>query len=430
MISRSHSNSSAWLARYLVQAMGLGVAAASLGAGACGGRVIVDGHPGGGGAGGVEETTGDASTATGDPIPLPIPVPVPPLPPPVGPTGFTCDFPTKESDQIYHVYACMKTPQGEGCPSKDSPLVLQDLGEQLNKQQCGGQAVSKIACGPDPKGLGCCYFATVGTLQCGGRPFIINGAARTAEIAARADWRAPLSPDLSGLDDADRAALAFAWARDALDEHASVASFARFTIELLAVGAPAELVLAAQQAMGQEIRHAELCFGLASAYAGAALGPSALPTPGALDNRTTLAEVAAAVVREGCVGETLAAFGALAARDAAVDPAVRASLEEITHDEIEHAGLAWRFVAWALADGDAAVIHAVESAFAAALAAPIEIRDDGRSSPRGSRVKAHGLLSVDERRAALSEAMRDVVRPCARTLLAAYRRTDPQLAEA
>jgi hypothetical protein len=423
MISRSHSNSSAWLARYLLQAMGLGVAAASLGAGACGGSVIVDGHPGGGGAGGVEDTTTDTSTATGDPISIP--------PPPIGPTGFTCDFPKPETKNTDYVYACMTTPQGEGCPSKDSPLVRDDLGAQINVGNCKATMVRLIACGPDPEGLGCCYFAAVETyLQCGGRPFIINGAARTAEIAARSDWRAPLSPDLSGLDDADRAALAFAWARDALDEHASVASFARFTIELLAVGAPAELVLAAQQAMGEEIRHAEICFGLASAYAGAELGPSTLPAPGALDNRATLAEVAAAVVREGCVGETLAAFGALAARDAAVDPAVRASLEEITRDEIAHAGLAWRFVAWALADGDAAVIQAVESAFAAALAAPIEIRDDGRSSPRGSRGRAHGRLSVDERRAALVEAMRDVVRPCARTLLAAYPRTDPQRAEA
>jgi hypothetical protein len=423
MIYRSHSSSSAWFSRYLLQAMGLGVAAVSLGSGACGGRVIVDGISGAGGAGGANTTSSDDFTSTGYTSTTGATT----TSTATGPNGFTCNEPVL-ADLL--LYACMETPQGEGCPAKESSLVFDDLAKQLNNPTCDGVEVRSIACGPDPNGLGCCYVAAAAELLCGGRPFIVNGAARTAEIAARSDWRSPLSPDLSGLDDADRAALAFAWARDALDEHASVASFARFAIELLAVGAPAELVLAAQQAMGEEIRHAELCFGLASAYAGADLGPTTLPAPGALGDRTSLSEVAAAVVREGCVGETLAAFGALAARDVAVDPAVRASLEEISRDEIAHAGLAWRFVAWALAEGDAAVTQAVESAFAAALATPIEIRDDGRGSPQGSRAEAHGRLSVDGRRAALAEAMRDVVRPCARTLLGAYRRTDPQRAEA
>jgi hypothetical protein len=48
-------------------------------------------------------------------------------------------------------------------------------------------------------------------------------------------------------------------------EHASVAAFARFTLDLLALGAPADLVQSAQQALGDEIAHAELCFGLAGA---------------------------------------------------------------------------------------------------------------------------------------------------------------------
>ena len=42
---------------------------------------------------------------------------------------------------------------------------------------------------------------------------------------------------------AQRALLAEAWTTDALHEHASIASSARFSLELMAAGAPADLVL-------------------------------------------------------------------------------------------------------------------------------------------------------------------------------------------
>jgi hypothetical protein len=417
MIHQSHSRASAWLARYLLQAMGLGAAATSLGAGACGGKVVVDTNHDTEGVGGADTTTGETSTSTTG----------------TGDTGgFTCDTPVPAGQEL--VYACMTTPQGEGCPPKDSFLVMEDLGAQIDMVPgCGSKQVASIACGPDPDGAGCCYNAAVTTLLCGGRPFVVHGAARTAEIAVRSDWRAAISPDLTGLDEVDRAALAAGWAKEALDEHASVASFARFALELLAVGAPAELVLAAQRAMGQEVRHAELCFGLASAYAGADVGPSVLPTEGALGGRTTLAEVAAAVVREGCVGETIAAFSAMAARDASVDPAVRAALTEIVRDEVEHAALAWRFVAWAITQGDQAAIDATERALDAALDVTVELGEDGAADTaarRVSRARAHGRLPAAEQRAALAEALREVVRPSAEALLAQVHAARPQHADA
>jgi hypothetical protein len=84
------------------------------------------------------------------------------------------------------------------------------------------------------------------------------------------------------LDPDTRAALACEWLDDARLEHASVASFARFVLELLALGAPAELVHFAQRALGDEIDHARRCFSLASRYAQEPLGPAALQVDGAL----------------------------------------------------------------------------------------------------------------------------------------------------
>lgn len=102
-------------------------------------------------------------------------------------------------------------------------------------------------------------------------------------------------------------------------EHASVAAFARFTLELLALGAPASLVDAASSAMADEVRHARSCFGLATYYSGAVVGPGPLPVGGALTDVELLHTVELAVL-EGCIGETSAALEAAWAADAATEP--------------------------------------------------------------------------------------------------------------
>ncbi len=79
--------------------------------------------------------------------------------------------------------------------------------------------------------------------------------------------------DVSGLALEEREALGAAWLRNALMEHASIAAFARFTLELLAVGAPADLIRDSNAAASDETRHAELCFALASEYLGESEGP-------------------------------------------------------------------------------------------------------------------------------------------------------------
>ena len=60
-------------------------------------------------------------------------------------------------------------------------------------------------------------------------------------------------PDLTSLDSTTRAHIAQEWTAMGLAEHASVASFARFTLQLMAVGAPAELLHAAQLGAADEV---------------------------------------------------------------------------------------------------------------------------------------------------------------------------------
>ncbi len=79
---------------------------------------------------------------------------------------------------------------------------------------------------------------------CGiGRPLMVEGRARTASATARSDWGAgDLGVSAHAIDAELRDALARHWLAVAALEHASVASFARFTLHLLALGAPPSLV--------------------------------------------------------------------------------------------------------------------------------------------------------------------------------------------
>lgn len=245
-----------------------------------------------------------------------------------------------------------------------------------------------------------------------GRPFLVAGDVRVAPVVRRGDWRGD-GVDVAGVRAADREALAGHWARAGAMEHASIAAFARFAMQLLAMGAPPKLVADAQAAMGDELEHARVCFGLASAYAGRDVGPGALDVRGALAG--DVREFVVTAILEGCVGETVAALEASAGARHAEDAALRAALEQIAIDEGRHAELAWRFVQWAV-QRDGGLREAVEEAFAAALG------DAGAEAEGREDLLKFGVLGPRERRSLRRDALARVVGPCARTLLAGLQR--------
>lgn len=268
----------------------------------------------------------------------------------------------------------------------------------------------------------CCYTIVVETEEeedldptvvCG-RPFVVDGDARVAPCVERSDWLTPLDPIVDGIDAATRNALAAAWMRDAAAEHASVAAFARFALQLLAVGAPPELVLETQRAMADEVEHARLCFALASAYAGAPIGPGALAIGSVVASEIVLPDVVANTMLEGCIGETLAALIARVSAAHATDPIVRGVLERIADDELRHAALAWRFVAWAVSRGDARVHQAIVRAVEAPLVAAVT--DDDPAD-----LRRHGRLSAVELHAMDRRVRAEIVRPLAQLLQSAAR---------
>lgn len=251
-----------------------------------------------------------------------------------------------------------------------------------------------------------------------GRPFLVDHTPRTAEAVQRADYAAPAGLRLDGIAAELRAALAAEWTRVGLLEHASVAAFARFALQLLGLGAPAELLQACQQAMEDELRHTRIAFGLASCYAEATLGPGPLKLDGAFDTpgEDLLAHVAMTTLLEGCIGETIASLDAREGAAAATDPRIRQVLSEIADDEQRHAELAWRFLDWALARRPS-------------LASPLLARACAHRAERARHGKGgaatglleHGILPLDQKLAIEAQALEQVILPCLVALAGKHR---------
>jgi len=158
------------------------------------------------------------------------------------------------------------------------------------------------------------------------------------------------------LDPDTRTILAKAWSEIAAAEHASIAAFAQLALDLLALGAPSDLVDATHEAARDEIRHARTGYAIALAFADATLGPGPLVVPArpAID----LVTLATETFRDGCIGETIAALEMHEASKRAV-PELEPVLARIAEDESRHAELAWRIVAWAVCEGGTDVRDAI-----------------------------------------------------------------------
>ncbi len=160
------------------------------------------------------------------------------------------------------------------------------------------------------------------------------------------------------------------WARTAAAEHASVASFARASLELLALGAPADLVADTHRAALDELRHARIAYALAgSGEAGplhAAIAPLTPPT---------FESFVRATFHDACVEETL---GAIAMRETAAryEGETARAILSIAEDEERHAELAWRTLAWVVRVGGPAAREALDEALRTARRSPDPVMRD------------------------------------------------------
>ena len=394
---------------------------------ACG-RAVEGGTVGNGerGSGTSSGSSGDNTSPGANPSGGPTPLPVPPntATPTPSPPPVTCEY-GKPRTSCYtraQLESQLRHPNrggdvgDAGDPDADVSMYFDANGclpAKLVEDGCCNAAVA----GPTFNGSTCCYVHCDGA--CCGRPFLVAGEARVAPVRERSDWLTPRTAAAAVrarvLDPVMREQIATAWARDAAMEHASVASFARFTLELLALGAPADLVMGAQEAARDEIEHARACFAIASRHAGTNLGPGKLDVGGAVPAINIGAVITAAIL-EGCIGETLSALLAETRLARAEDADVRAALRRIANEEARHAELAWSFVGWAIASGGSDLRILAARAFEDAMARPPQAWDSSlRAIPR-EILRAEGLLDEAAAREVVARAFQDVIAPCAAAL--------------
>ena len=193
-----------------------------------------------------------------------------------------------------------------------------------------------------------------------GRPFRreLNGESMSAEILIGSEeerlWSmqetVPIdSPNLRSSADS---AAASEWSMRAAGEHASIASFASFTISLMTNQAPPILIRDALQAALDELNHAQVSFEMASLFGGQVIEPGALPDS-KLSFSKNLTALAFGAAQEGCIDETLSALELAADAKNMLDSNVQGLSEaardatwKIAVDESRHSMLAWRTIEW------------------------------------------------------------------------------------
>jgi hypothetical protein len=258
-------------------------------------------------------------------------------------------------------------------------------------------------------GLGALIATMAGRSFGRGRQLRRLGKLQLPPVVEAAPW-AGLAVQAEATE-ADREALAAQWRANGQTEHASVAAFAHLTLDLIALGAPPKLVIAAQEDALDEIRHTELCFSLARSIDGRVQSPGAFPAAqvrsGGRPRVIALAQLAVTSLVDGALNEGISARVLARLAKRCEVPAVRETLKEIARDEGRHSAHGWDVLEWCLAEGGGPVADALEGAIGAL---PLQIRSvRAPAAMRGEweRLGIHGdRLETDE----FLKARADVVR--------------------
>jgi tetratricopeptide (TPR) repeat protein len=239
-----------------------------------------------------------------------------------------------------------------------------------------------------------------------GRPIVVNGEIRLATLHEGDTWcsKSPLSD--ANLSQTANTAAAQAWLEAGRGEHASVASFARFVLQLMGLGAPPNLVRDAIQAMADEVDHACDSFGIASQLTGKPFSPGVLDVSDIISDLGDSRSILRDAIVEGCVAETISARQAVVAHERSQDPSVRTALAQIAEEETKHAELAWRFVEWLIEKqpmlaNELEILPEIEKAYATS---DIKTQDD-------QVMEVFGILSDGTKQAIINLTFETIIRP-------------------
>ena len=101
------------------------------------------------------------------------------------------------------------------------------------------------------------------------------------EFNSKTAWNIDQVPSISANNSSNQE-IASAFSTQGEGEHASVASFARHTLQLMTMGAPTTLLIGSQKSALDEIKHAKMCYGIAKSFLGAKIQPNTLNIDGSI----------------------------------------------------------------------------------------------------------------------------------------------------
>jgi hypothetical protein len=214
---------------------------------------------------------------------------------------------------------------------------------------------------------------------------------------------------VGALPDRDRIAVARHWQRRAQSELEVGSAFRAMRVRLRDARVADSLLAMLERGAEDEERHAAICARLAAVYGGRSIampdvGDVPLPCFGVEDEAL---ENALLVTGMCCINETIATAWLAACLAVATSPLAIAANRIHLADEIGHARFGWAYLA--------SVPESTRLALAPCIARLLDANVPGweRDDPALPRegIPAHGQLSAEASRAAVREAVRDLVVP-------------------
>lgn len=140
------------------------------------------------------------------------------------------------------------------------------------------------------------------------------------------------------------------WIEKGLSEHASIATFSKFKLELMGIGAPLWLIQLANEATSDEIRHTQIAFDIANMMK---RNEELCITSNDFPSHTINIDgdwnkIALDTAIGGAFGETISALTMEMTYD---DDIINQYIYSIKMDEIRHSALAWTTIKWMIDEG-------------------------------------------------------------------------------
>ena len=201
-----------------------------------------------------------------------------------------------------------------------------------------------------------------------------------------------------------RAELARIWGERIPTEYRSITGFSTLSFDLIAAGAPVDLVAVCHRVAIDELRHTELAVKMVEIYGGERPSlPRELSSLPADESLTVVAQACRSAILISCLGETFACTELAMLRDRAVDPVVEGVLRVFLSDEIVHARVGWAYLAHAFKTADAVTRKQVAEAIPSYVAGIGENLFGTDEAPAAvdvthddERLFAHGVCSMRE----------------------------------